>query len=78
MNNDAGSNETHPAVAMTGRVPVKVIGTVLKGQRLVSAGNGLARAATSNEINSFNVIGRALENKTTNGEGVIEAFVTVN
>jgi len=78
MNSDAGTNETHPPVAMSGRVPVRVIGTINKGQRLVSAGDGLARAATLEEINSFNVIGRALESKTTSGEGVIEAFVTVN
>jgi hypothetical protein len=78
MNAGAGNNETHPPVAMSGRVPVNVTGTINKGDRLVSAGNGLARAATLEEINSFNVIGRALESKTTDGEGVIEAFVTVN
>ena len=35
MNNGAGDNATHPAVAMTGRVRVKTLGTVRKGQRLV-------------------------------------------
>jgi len=78
MNADAGQDETHPPVAMSGRVPVRVIGKIVKGERLVSAGNGLARAALLSEMTSFNVIGRALENKTTDGEGVIEAFVTVN
>jgi len=78
MNADAGNNETHPAVAMSGRVPVRVIGKVARGERLVSAGNGLARAALPTEMTSFNVIGRALEDKTTEAEGVIEAFVTVN
>jgi len=78
MNADAGDNETHPAVAMSGRVPVRVIGKIIRGERLVSAGNGLARAALPSEMTSFNVIGRALEDKTTETEGVIEAFVTVN
>jgi len=78
MNAAAGDNETHPAVAMSGRVPVRVIGKINRGERLVSAGNGLARAALPSEMTSFNVIGRALENKTTETEGVIEAFVTVN
>lgn len=78
MNSDAGNDETHPPIAMSGRVPVRVIGKVTKGNRLVSAGNGLARAAGPEEATSFNVIGRALESKDTDGEGVIEAFVTVN
>jgi hypothetical protein len=63
---------------MNGRVPVKVIGQVSKGDRLVSAGNGFARAATQDEITAFNVIGRSLENKTTNGKGTVEAIVKVN
>jgi hypothetical protein len=78
MNGRAGTNETHPAIAMTGRVPVLVTGIINKGDRLVSAGNGYARAATSEEITAFNVIGRALENKTTTGEGTVEAIVTIN
>jgi len=65
-------------VAVTGRVPVKVLGMVNKGERLVSAGNGLARAAQPGEATSFNVIGRAIESKTTEGEGTVEAFVTIN
>ena len=77
MNGKAGDNDTHPAVAMTGRVPVKVTGTVKKGDRLVSAGNGLARAAQAGEANSFNVIGRALESKTTDGVGTVTAVVKV-
>ena len=45
MNSKAGTDLTHPPIAMTGRVPVLVIGQVNKGDRLVSAGNGMARAA---------------------------------
>jgi hypothetical protein len=78
MNGDAGSNSTHPAVAVQGRVPVRVIGQVKKGDRLVSAGNGLARAANRSEISAFNVIGRSLQDKTTTGEGVVEAIVKLN
>ena len=78
MNSGAGDDETHPPVAMTGRVPVKVVGKVNKGDRLVSAGNGLARAAKKGEANSFNTFGRALEDKKTDGEGLITAVVTIN
>jgi hypothetical protein len=77
MNAEAGSDATHPPVAMTGRVPVRVIGQVAKGDRLVSAGNGHARAAKSGEATTFNVIGRSLENKTDLGEGIVETVVSV-
>ena len=78
MNSNAGSNTTHPAVAVSGRVPVRVIGQIKKGDRLVSAGNGLARAADRTEITAFNVIGRALADKTTLDEGTVEAIVKLN
>ena len=78
MNSNAGSNDTHPPVAMTGRVPVRTIGQVRKGDRLVSAGNGLARAALSGEATAFNVIGRALKDKLDSSVGTVEAIVTIN
>lgn len=78
MNSGAGDNTTHPPVAMTGRVQVKVTGIVKKGDRLVSAGNGIARAAQHGEATAFNVIGRALENKTTTNIGTVLAIVTVS
>ena len=79
MNAGAGSSETHPAIAMTGRVPVRVVGTVLKGQRLVSSSiPGVAKAAAEGEANSFNVLGRALEDKYTKEEGTVLAVVKIN
>jgi len=77
MNGGAGENDTHPPVAMTGRVPVKVTGVVHKGDRLVSAGAGIARAAQPGEATSFNVIGRSLVDKLTPESGTIEAIVTI-
>jgi hypothetical protein len=77
MNGGAGEDDTHPAVAMTGRVPVKVIGYVKKGDRLVSAGDGVARAAQPGEATAFNVIGRSLVDKATPESGTIEAIVTI-
>jgi hypothetical protein len=78
MNGGAGDDVTHPAVAVSGRVPVRVIGRVKKGDRLVAAGNGLARSARRDEMTAFNVIGRSLENKEKDGEGVVEAIVKLN
>jgi hypothetical protein len=77
MNSSAGTDVTHPPVAMTGRVPVKVVGQVRKGDRLVSAGNGHARSATAGEANAFNVIGRALKDKLDSAVGTVEAIVTI-
>jgi hypothetical protein len=78
MNHAAGSDETHPHISMIGRVPVKVIGKVKKGDRLVSAGNGYARVGLRSELTPFNVIGRSLEDKETSSEGVVEASVKLN
>jgi len=77
MNSKAGTDATHPAIAVSGRVPVKVKGKVKKGDRLVSAGNGMARAAEMSEITAFNTIGRALKDKNTDGTGTVEAIVTI-
>ena len=64
-------------VALAGRVPVKVIGKVKKGQRLTSSDiPGLAWAA--DEETSFQaIIGRSLENKNDGNEGIVEAVVGV-
>lgn len=78
MNSAAGNDKTHPAIALSGRVPVKVIGKVKKHDRLVSAGNGIARAAKANEEITHRIIGRALEDKNNIDMGVITAMVLVN
>jgi hypothetical protein len=64
-----------PPVAMVGRVPVRTVGRVQKGDRLVSAGNGCARSANADH---GAVIGRALENKDMDDEALLEAIVKVN
>ena len=51
---------TVASVALLGRVPVNVIGPVYKGDMLISAGYGYARACSSPAIGS--VIGKALAN----------------
>jgi hypothetical protein len=80
MNAGAGDNTTHPFVAMTGRTPVRVVGAVTKGQRLVtSSTKGCARAAQPGEsISPFNVIGRALETNTEAGIKLVNCAVRTN
>jgi hypothetical protein len=79
MNGGAGNDATHPYIAMTGRVNVKVIGSVNKGDRLISASvPGYAKAAIKSECTAFNVIGRALTSKTEAGQGTVLAAVRVS
>lgn len=59
-------------VALTGRVPVKVVGKVRKGDRLVPTFNGFAKVQTSKAENVFAI---ALESSDDFGEKVIEAVV---
>ena len=59
-------------LALTGRVPCQVIGPIKRGQMLISAGNGHARAETNPVIGT--VIGKAVED--FNGDiGTIEIVV---
>ena len=61
------------ALALTGRVPCLVQGTVRKGDMMVSAGNGRARAEANPKVGS--VIGQALA--SSEGAAVIEVVVGV-
>ena len=77
MNASAGNNDSHPFVAMVGRVPVRVIGTANKGDRLVmSEIDGVARTLKDGETaKTERVIGRVLQNKIVNDEHTIECVV---
>jgi hypothetical protein len=70
---NGGLEAEHVAtVALTGRVPCRVTGTVRKGDLMVSAGYGVARAEQDPRVGT--VIGKALENHE-GAEGVIEVVV---
>ena len=60
------------AIALQGRVPTKVRGTIHKGDMMISAGNGFARPSSSPQMGT--VIGKALEN-FDGIEGIIEIAV---
>jgi len=65
-------------VALTGRVPVKVVGTVLKGERLICSHlPGVAMALGFKEYDPRKIIGRSLEQKTTDDLDVVEAVIGV-
>ena len=65
------------AVALKGRVPVKVVGAVSKGDVLVhSATPGHAEAAENNmNVNGPSCIGIAITDKLNEGAGTVEALV---
>jgi len=75
MNSEAGGDDSHPAIALAGRVPVKVVGPVNKGDLLVSAGvKGHAKA--DNDAKAGRILGKAMES-TDAGEHVIEALINL-
>jgi len=61
------------AVALKGRVPVRVTGAIKKGDRLVAADNGCAVHATFHQF--ADVFGIALESSDDTGEKLIEAVI---
>ncbi len=73
MNSDAGTDATHPYVALTGRVPVKVTGEVNKGDLLV-ASDVKGHAMANNNAKAGTIIGKAL-GSSAGGEAVVEALV---
>lgn len=77
MNASAGNNDSHPFVAMVGRVPVRVIGLARKGDRIVlSSTEGVARVVRPNENpTTEQVIGRVLQDKIDTAEHAIECVV---
>jgi hypothetical protein len=59
-------------IALKGRVPVKVVGAVAKGQRLIASSNGCAVGAVPHANDVFAI---ALESSNDTGVKVIEALV---
>lgn len=59
-------------VALKGRVPVKVVGAVKKGQRLIASNNGCASAAVPHTNDAFAI---ALESSDDTSVKLIEAVV---
>ena len=59
-------------VALKGRVPVKVSGTVIKGQRLVAANDGTAVISAAHNSNVFAI---ALETNTDAGIKLVECVI---
>ena len=66
MNAEAGDDITHPAIALIGRVKVRVVGPIEKGDRITTAGNGTATKAEN--ISGFGI---ALETNQSEEEKLV-------
>lgn len=78
MNRDAGSNATHPMIALKGRVKVKVAGNGNAGDRIVASDSaGVARVAQLSECTPFNVVGRLIKDKYNISTELTECAVGV-
>jgi hypothetical protein len=67
-------------VALQGRVPVKVVGPVAKGERLISSdipgvAVGVGEEDFAHQLQA--IIGRSLENKTDEAESLVEAVIGI-
>jgi hypothetical protein len=77
MNAQAGNNDSHPMIALKGRVMVRLRGTGRAGDRIVSAGDGQARVANLDECTAFNTIGRLLKHKYNVETALTECVIGV-
>lgn len=75
LNSEAGDDQSHPYVALLGRVPTRVLGPVHKGQRvMVSAEPGIAKAWDPNQ-GILAIVGRSLEDHLSPEVALIEVVV---
>lgn len=76
LNADAGNSQTHPYVALRGRVPCQIIGPVSKGDLIVTADNepGFAQSVGKNDTGR-SVFAKSIETDLTAGKKVIEVVI---
>jgi hypothetical protein len=74
MNSDAGPDETHPYIALKGRVPCKVVGRIEKGDLLVTSAYPGYATIYENADHPSAVFGKALGNQSE-GFGTIEVLI---
>lgn len=78
MNKGAGNDDSHPMVALQGRVRVKVQGVGNAGDRIVASETaGVARVAHISECTTFNVLGRLIQDKYNTQTELTECAIGV-
>ena len=74
--NSGLDHEYRTAVALLGRVPCRVVGSIQKGDRLAASHlPGVATALDPTQYQPGCIVGKALENYDSDAEGVIEIVV---
>ena len=74
MNSEAGTDETHPFIALKGRVPCKIAGKISKGELVVTSHIPGHAAAWAPGDDPTAVIGKALGSQSE-GLGLVEILV---
>ena len=76
LNADAGNSQTHPYVALRGRVPCQMVGPVSKGDLIVTADNepGYAQSVGKNDTGR-SVFAKSIETDLTEGKKIIEVVI---
>lgn len=77
MNAQAGNNESHPMIALKGRVFVKLSGKGKAGDRIVAGKNGEAQVANLDDCTAFNVLGRLIKDKYNETMQLTECVIGV-
>ncbi len=72
MNDAAGNDDTHPYIALVGRIPCKVIGPVNKGDKLVTSGVAGVAMAETGALAPYTVFARALQSSNNTSVKLIE------
>jgi len=75
MNSDAGTDDTHPYIALRGRVPCQVMGPVSKGDLMVTSSvKGHAKSVKGNDVGNA-VFAKSLTNDPSEGSKIIEVVI---
>ena len=75
LNADAGNSQTHPYVALRGRVPCNFIGPVSKGDLIVTANEPGFAQSVGKENAGRSVFAKSLETDLTEGKKLIEVVI---
>jgi hypothetical protein len=67
-------DDHHPIIGLIGRIPVRVVGSISKGEKLVSAGNGCAKRFDSSSTKDM-LIGWSLETNDDINEKLVLCII---
>ena len=76
LNADAGNSQTHPYVALRGRVPCQIIGPVSKGDLIITAHDEPGYAKSNGKFDAGrSVFAKSIETDLSEGKKVIEVVI---